>query len=45
MLQNDLFGLALGVAEPWFVLDVRLDLKDEAGVQPGEFHLTLEGIS
>jgi len=33
MLQNDLFSLALGLAEPWFASDVRLDLKDEAGLQ------------
>ena len=27
MLQNDLFRLALGLPEPWFVSDVRLDPK------------------
>ena len=42
MLQNDIFRLALGLAEPWFVSDVRLDLADEAGVKPGELHLTLD---
>ena len=42
MLQNDLFSLALGLAEPWFASDVRLDLKDEAGLQPGELHITLD---
>ena len=42
MLQNDLFSLALGLAEPWFVSDVRLDLKDDAGLKPGELHLTLD---
>lgn len=42
MLQNDLFRLALGLAEPWFVSDVRLDLKDEAGLDPGELHITLD---
>lgn len=66
MLQNDLFRLALGLAEPWFVSDVRLDLKldldldlkldrktgrkqdrkpevkDEAGVDPGELHVTID---
>lgn len=42
MVQNDLFRLALGLTEPWFVSDVRLDLKDEAGVQPGELHVRLD---
>jgi len=42
MLQNDLFRLALGLADPWIVSDVRLDLTDEAGLEPGELHLTLD---
>jgi transposase len=42
MFQNDLFRLALGLTEPWFVSDVRLDLKDAAGLQPGELHVTLD---
>lgn len=44
MLQHELFGLALGLTEPWFVSDVRLDLEDgdKTGVKPGELHLTLD---
>lgn len=42
MVQNDLFRLALGLAEPWFVSDVRLDLTDPAGVQPGELRIRLD---
>jgi Transposase DDE domain len=40
MLQNDLFTLAFGLAEPWFASDVRLELKDEAGREFGELHIT-----
>lgn len=44
MLQNELFSLALGLTEPWFVSDVRLDIEDgdKTGMKPGELHLTLD---
>jgi transposase len=41
MEQKDLFQLALGLTEPWFVTDVRLDLEDEERGRPGELHLYL----
>jgi len=41
MEQKDLFGFALGLTEPWFVTDVRLDLdeQEKGGVRAGELHL------
>lgn len=42
MEQKDLFQLALGLTEPWFVTDVRLDLEDEEKGRPGELHLYLD---
>ena len=42
MEQKDLFQLALGLTEPWFVTDVRLDLVDEEKGRPGELHLYLD---
>lgn len=44
MLQNDLFGLALGLSDPWFVSDVQLKLEDgdKSGVGAGELHVTLD---
>lgn len=42
MEQKDLFQLALGLTEPWFVTNVRLDLADEEKGRPGELHLYLD---
>ena len=42
MLQKDLFGLALGVSEPWFVSDVSFDVNPGSGVERGELHIRLD---
>lgn len=44
MEQKDLFRLALGLTDPWFVTEARLDLEDEKtdGVRAGELHLYLD---
>ena len=44
MEQKDLFGLALGLTNPWFVTDVPLDLEEEekVGVRAGELHVHLD---
>ena len=44
MEQKDLFGLALGLTDPWFVTEARLDLEEEKtdGVRAGELHLYLD---